>query len=299
MGANRTRFVWRTMGLLRNRGRAFWDLRIKNRTLWEWVGLWARRKGLVPGGVVLPFGYTLSWDENWRGALDFLAGEYEPEVTRIFHELLKPGSTVVDVGANIGYYTLLGMYKVGDAGHVYSFEPDPVLSGVLSKNVRINKGSKCSVTILPMAVADFQGSASFYSDGTGVSGSLYSSSWPAAHHIVQVTTLDDFFRSQRWPRVDLIKIDAEGSELACLKGGRELFGRNPWVHLLMEINARSLQRAGIGVSDVFLELERLGFVKIEVVELGMCAVENCEMERLMEQVWKQPFAVVNVLCSRG
>ncbi|MGB3615615.1 MAG: FkbM family methyltransferase, partial [Elainellaceae cyanobacterium] len=80
-------------------------------------------------------------------------GKWEPWVTRVFQQQITPGMTVVDVGANIGYYTTLAASLVTQTGHVYGFEASPDLSRILWKNANIN-GMSDQVTVVNKAVYD-------------------------------------------------------------------------------------------------------------------------------------------------
>ena len=65
-------------------------------------------------------------------------GNWEPSETSWFLRVVKPGDTFVDVGANAGYYTIIGSRLVGEKGKVYAFEPEPAMFALLEKNVRLN-----------------------------------------------------------------------------------------------------------------------------------------------------------------
>src|SRR6185436_7645314 len=78
-----------------------------------------------------------------------LTGTYEPETTRLVHKLVRPGMTVVDVGASVGYYSRLCGRLVGSRGRVYAFEPHPTIVELLRHNVR----GYPQVVVYPLAVA--------------------------------------------------------------------------------------------------------------------------------------------------
>src|SRR5438034_10835429 len=115
--------------------------------------------------------------------------------------------TVVDGGANVGYYTLLASSTVGDGGHVYAFEPDVRNLDYLRSNVAANLCS--NVTVEGGALADLTGDAPFNRDPYGAEGFVGGT---GAAAIVRVVRLDDYFRVRQWPRVDLVKLDIEGGE---------------------------------------------------------------------------------------
>jgi FkbM family methyltransferase len=152
------------------------------------------------------------WLLESRGKLArILLGTYEPEQTRLFAETIRPGDTVLDVGAHVGYYTVLSAVLVGPAGAVWSFEPNPVNAGFLRRHAEIN-GLR-QVRVEQAAVADAGGTARF-DFGTG-SGTGHLSSGGAIE--VRTLRLDDVCAANSIvPRA--VKIDVEGAEAAVLEG---------------------------------------------------------------------------------
>ncbi len=147
-----------------------------------------------------------------------LLGTYEPEQSGLFHQHIRPGDQVLDIGAAVGYYTLLASKLVGTKGRVVSFEPDPNNLQFLRSHVAQNGLSQ--VTILPVALADETGTARF-GGGTGTgTGRL------CENGVVQVAVrrLDDVAAEMNL-RPQHLKIDVEGAEMAVLLGGRQLIER--------------------------------------------------------------------------
>ncbi len=144
-----------------------------------------------------------------------LLGTYEPEQSGLFHQHIRPGHQVLDIGAAAGYYTLLSAKLVGTTGRVVSFEPDPNNLQFLRSHVEQNGLSQ--VTILPIALADETGTARF-GGGTGTgTGRL------CENGVVQVSVqrLDDT-AADMGLRPQHLKIDVEGAEMAVLRGGQKL-----------------------------------------------------------------------------
>ena len=150
--------------------------------------------------------------------INMAMGKYEEETTRLLRRLTGPGMTVLDVGAHIGYYTLLAARQAGPEGKVYAFEPELENHALLLENIELNGYQ--NVVPVKMAVSDRTGTAdliltaldsgrhSMYHHGLPEQGSL----------AVETTTLDAFVESLDWPRIDLVKIDVEGAELSRLGG---------------------------------------------------------------------------------
>lgn len=145
-----------------------------------------------------------------------LMGTYEREQTALFRAFVRPGDIVFDVGAHVGYYTLLAVRLVGPAGQVIAFEPEPRNAHFLEEHLRANRCTRA--TVYQCAVGDHQGNVRFkYGTGTGtgrvsVDGSL----------TVPMVSLDGFLE-QRPVGCHVVKIDVEGGELAVLRGGERLF----------------------------------------------------------------------------
>jgi FkbM family methyltransferase len=144
--------------------------------------------------------------------LQVLGGGYEPEQTKHFEEQLHAGDTLLDVGAHVGYYTLISAKFVGKSGRVFSFEPNPRNHSFLKQHVAVNRLD--NVVVEQSAVSDANGLAHFeFGRGSGT-GHL------AADGSIEVRTLrlDDYCRDHEI-KPDAIKIDVEGAELSVLRGG--------------------------------------------------------------------------------
>lgn len=153
------------------------------------------------------------WLPASRGKLlRIYLGTYEPEQTGLFERHVRPGDTVLDVGAHVGYYTVLSAVLAGPSGAVWSFEPNPTNAGFLRRHVEIN--GLAQVRVEQAAVSDAEGTARF-DFGTG-SGTGHLSSEGAIE--VRTLRLDDVCAAHGIvPRA--IKIDVEGAEAAVLEGG--------------------------------------------------------------------------------
>jgi FkbM family methyltransferase len=148
-----------------------------------------------------------------------LLGTYELEQSGLFGQHIRPGDVVLDIGAAVGYYTLLSAKLVGSSGRVVSFEPDSTNLQFLRSHVEQNRLEQ--VTILPIAVADETGTARF-GGGTGTgTGRLCDNGVDQ----VAVRRLDDV-AAEMDLRPQHLKIDVEGAELAVLRGGRQLIEKH-------------------------------------------------------------------------
>lgn len=144
--------------------------------------------------------------------LRVLLGSYEPDQSSLIAKQLRPGSVMFDVGAAVGYYTLLASPLVGPEGRVVSFEPDAKNAAYLRKHVAINRLK--NVEVHQTAIGDRNGQAKF-TCGTGTGTGRLADSGAAT---VELCKLDDFVRHSAKPTH--IKIDVEGAELQVLEGAR-------------------------------------------------------------------------------
>ncbi len=134
-------------------------------------------------------------------------GWYEKPCVEFVASLIRPGMVAFDVGANVGYYTLLLARGVGPKGRVIAFEPNPTNVAFLKEHLRLNKIN--NVEIVTAAVSDREGSAFF--SGDGATGRLSQTGTR-----IQTVQLDNF------PRPDFIKMDIEGGETAALRGSAQI-----------------------------------------------------------------------------
>jgi FkbM family methyltransferase len=133
----------------------------------------------------------------------------------------RPGDTIVDLGAHIGFYTLKEAKAVGPTGRVYAFEPNPTVFELLRRNVDHN-GLEW-VECLPIAATDRSGQATLWtSPRLSTTASLYQS-WRTGNHGVRVPTisLDEFVKSHNIRKIDILKMDTEGAEPLIVAGGME------------------------------------------------------------------------------
>jgi FkbM family methyltransferase len=154
---------------------------------------------------------------NGRGLFCALAGtEYEAEM-RWFLAKMKEGDLFVDVGANIGVYTLHASRLVGKKGKVFAFEPTPETFSDLQQNVQSNR---ClNVTCEKIALADQIGEARLVECGRAASNRITLLSTTDKSTKISVGTLDDYCQSNRIQKIDFIKVDIEGGEADFFSGG--------------------------------------------------------------------------------
>lgn len=205
----------------------------------------------VPGGVVrVDLG-------DWTSIMMVRLRAWEPHLSGLARALVRPGDHAVDVGAHVGTWTLLLASLVGPTGQVVAFEPfEP--SAARARAAVLAAGVADRVRVITSAVGDRVGRAALY----GGSDTMLSSLVPieeARASDVPITTLDDLGDE----RIDFVKIDTEGLELAVLRGARRrLGGGDP--KLLIELHAEQLAALGSSQAAVFEELTAQRFTVFDL-----------------------------------
>ena len=171
----------------------------------------------------------------------FSQDKWEPGVADCLRQVIQEGNTFVDIGAHVGLYTLLASKLVGPQGRVFAFEPDPLASELLSKNLVLNNAT--NVTVLTMAVSHKKGSASLvtsrWGNGSSSLGVVPLEAGYGEELSVTTTSLDAFC-DERAIRPDVVKIDVEGGEAAIFAGGWATLSRSKAVFL--EFHPKKLSR---------------------------------------------------------
>jgi len=166
----------------------------------------------------------------------YLYGTFEISETRLTQALLHPGMTLIDVGANIGYYSLVGARLVGPTGVVHSFEPNAAVRSRLADHVEMN-GFR-NIVLHDRAVTRSSGTIKFYvsavRENDGISSTIPREGLENVAAEVPCVSLDEFVAAAGLGHVDLVKIDVEGAELDVFEGGRRVLGAAEGPALLFE-----------------------------------------------------------------
>ncbi len=165
-----------------------------------------------------------------------LGGGYEDAEQNFADRFLKPGMTVLDIGAHRGFHTLFFSKKVGKHGHVISFEPSPRDRKRLELHIRIN--FRQNVDLIECALGEEDRSADLYAvPENSVLNSLRppDTEFQTCRTQVSVKRLDDVLSQAHIDKVDFIKLDVEGGELSVLKGAEQLLHRIPRPVILCEV----------------------------------------------------------------
>jgi len=176
---------------------------------------------------------------------DYWLGNYETNLENAIREWVKPGMLVYDVGANIGYISLLLVHAIEKNGQVYAFEALPTNVERLKNNINLNK-LQAQIKIFHSAVVDNPSSVPFHVHASNGMGKAAGSAGRKEHYLEEIlvpgTSLDHFVYDQGNPPPDVIKIDIEGGETLALPGMRRLLSE---VHPIIFLELHGEQAARI------------------------------------------------------
>lgn len=205
--------------------------------------------------VKIPNGKLKVTTKDTSVSLSLLAkGSYEPKETELVLKKLKRGDVFFDIGANIGYYTVLASKKVGPRGRVFAFEPDFENFKQLSENVKLNK---CKNVVLEnKAVSDRNGRIKFKIEHLKKGESRASKNGQIS---VPTIKLDNY------GKIDVLKMDIEGAEIMALRGAKKTLNRRG-IKLFIEYNPGSLEEFARGPNELLRLIRQLGFGLISIVD---------------------------------
>jgi len=190
---------------------------LSSMSVWGKLARWPLR--LLPKGTVMRVLQGRLKGKKWiAGSSNHgcWLGSYEFGKQVIFGRVLRPGQVVFDIGAHVGFYTLLASQQVGPEGTVVAFEPVPGNLAFLKRHLELNNVN--NVLIFDCAVADTEGLAGFVLGCDSHMGHLGDSGGLA----VRIVTLDGLIAAGQVPVPNVLKLDIEGAELAALRGASQL-----------------------------------------------------------------------------
>lgn len=222
-------------------------------------------------------------------------GVYAKFTTEVFKREIKRGMSIVDIGAHIGYYTLLFARLTGEEGKVFAFEPSAENFSLLTKNVEIN-GYK-NVVLIPKAVLNFTGKTKLFLDKDSSCGHrtyLFEQKKGENCLLVDTVSLDDFFKDKN-QNIDLIKMDIEGAEYASLQGMSRLLEKNKDLKIVTEFYPKLIREFGSFPEDYLEALTHWGFEFYYINERKE-KIELVDIPGIM-RICKGN-TVINLLCSK-
>jgi FkbM family methyltransferase len=221
-------------------------------------------------------------------------GVYEVGTSNALLGALKEGDVVINVGADIGYYTCLAAKKVGSKGLVHAFEPNPESFERLKTNVENNHLD--NVKLLPYAVADKKGTLSFYPNGPF--STLGFDRFHDRGKVINVETtyLDEMFADKA---VAMLFMDAEGSEMKILRGMKKMLEHNKNIQLILEFNPVMITGSGDSPKEFLQALLANGFALYALDDKEGHPPVKISSEELLRAYTPENGLIVSLLCSRN
>jgi len=192
---------------------------------------------------------------------------YEPETSRLFVSLLRPGDNVIDIGGHIGYFSLLAAAIIGQQGKVLAFEPEAGNFRHLLANCERNRFN--NIQVIHKAVGDTEGEVRFYINADNDGGHAM---WDVSTHefneksrqqletrYIPQTTLAKTLQEHPLTSLRLIKMDIEGSELKALKGAGSLLQDYDLPFVICEINRFAMKQMGCSEMELRTHMTSLGY----------------------------------------
>ncbi|MCE9534142.1 MAG: FkbM family methyltransferase [Planctomycetes bacterium] len=222
--------------------------------------------------------FYLHSGDNYLTQLIVNEGEYEPTETKLVRQILKDGDVFIDVGANIGWYSVHAAKLVGEKGQVIAFEPEPNNLGLLRKNVQVN-GLK-NVVVDDRGLSSAAGSFKLFleKDNLGMH-SLVMEHGGQKYIDVQTIRFDDYWAGKG--DIKLVKIDTEGAEGMILEGMRETLKNHKNIELIVEFAPYRLKKSGYDADELLKGLYKIGFKasvideeQKRIVEMGTPSVKD-------------------------
>lgn len=224
-------------------------------------------------------------------------GVFEPTATALLPDLVHAGDAVIDVGANIGYYSLLCARLAGANGRVYAFEPEPQSFALLQENIALN-GYR-NIVAERRALGQRSGRGTLWANqGTNQGDHRVYDPGEANRQTldIDIAALDDLLAPDL--AVQFVKMDIQGAEPFALQGMRAVLARSPRVSLLTEFWPLGLQRAGMPAPSCLDLISTLGFSRVLEVDEHRQRVVPVQRGELLRRYPSGEDRFTNLLCLR-
>jgi FkbM family methyltransferase len=219
--------------------------------------------------------------DDWMVLSFFTDGCQHNLPLQLSRSLIRPGDTVVDIGANVGLWVMGAARRAGPEGDVHAFEPVPENFARLTRNLTLNGLDQ--VTCRQLALSDKCGHAVFYAatgNNSGL-GSLTQRKKDDRPMETEVTTLDDYCEKHAIHRIDLMKVDVEGAELFVFRGTRRLLASMEAPIIMFETDETLTARFGTSSTGIKALLQEHGydFFRYDGKELEPVAVNESHQKQ--------------------
>jgi len=191
---------------------------------------------------------------------------YEDNVKKIFLSKINKGDTVIDVGANIGFFSLLAAKKIGSRGKIFAIEPLKQANNWLKKNLKLNSFENYKV--LEVAVGEKQGTMKMYKKSKSAEMIILDPTVSKDDLLIcgeiNIETIDNIISTKKIEKVNLLKIDVEGFEHEVLLGCKESFKAKKIENIICEIHTKYLKNRGIEEQSLYTLLRKNNFLTKDI-----------------------------------
>lgn len=253
-----------------------------------------RALGALKENITTAHGHIMYLDpSDFAVSEEISTGGYEAGEVEIVRALVRASDTVLDVGANIGYFTIL-CSSIAKDGRVYSFEPSQQTFSFLKRNIESNHFANAQAH--QIAIGDREGEAMLYINQFNKGDNRLYDSFGATGVNVRIRTLDSVLPPGT--RVDLIKMDIQGYETHALRGAQRVLSESPDVIMLIEFWPKGLARAGSSAGELLTRLRSEGFTWALIDEDAPTARRILDTD-LVAKYPPQHDAYGNLLCWKN
>lgn len=241
---------------------------------------WTQLSGVHVQHMLFDFHLSLNLQDRIQRQM-FIKRIYEPDTVANCIPFLKKSHTFFDVGANIGYFSLLAK-AVNPRLQVYSFEPLPQNIECLKKNIALNPNF--NIQIIEKCVSDKNGTTEFMippQNECGWGRIAYRDLFDGTKILRDVITIDDFCHKNQIQKVDFLKIDVEGFEFHVLKGAEKLLSSPHAPHICIEMNTSCFEDMGVSITEIFQFLIDKNYTLYSLSKDGSLAATSRPVENYL------------------
>jgi FkbM family methyltransferase len=219
---------------------------------------------------------------------------YDPIATKVCKQLIKQGMVTIDIGANIGYYSLLMSKLVGGSNTVWAFEPESNNFKELENNIKLNNIT--NIKAMQIALGNYTGQAKLFISpiSDGMHSLLTDRKAKCKVEQVIIFKLDDYFRHLT---IDFMKIDTEGNDLAVMQGAKRLIADSPNIKIIFEFWLDGLQLLKLTTQELLDKVYGLGFKYIYLIDERKKVVELADAQKIIAYS-KAHGEGCNLLCTK-
>ncbi len=250
---------------------------------------------IIPEKLSLSFGRILFLNKKDPVISSALSlNVYENFETTLFQKELHNGMTVVDIGANIGYYTVMAAHFVGPSGKVIAFEPDEQSGEILKKNIVVNKFN--NVSYVNKALSDKKGFTRLYvSDENRGDNRIYNPKDGRKYVEVEIITLDEYLPKET--KVDLIKIDVQGAEFLVLLGMEQTITKSKTLIIFTEFWPQAIIEIGKSPEEFLKKLIGFGFSLYNINNRKKCLEHIVDIKKFTYKYSGREYT--NIICYKN